>query len=585
VLIRWRRGLAVLVLAALAAVLPGAPALADDQADLAVTLTGTAPAVPGEAVTWTATVTNRGPDAARDVLLTLTVPLGAGDALHAMTSTVGPCTTGASGAVTCDLGDLAVTGSVRVTAVQVLSADRTEAPSATVVVASSTTDPGTNDNTTTAKVALHPVADLWLTQSAAGTDVVLGDPVTMILTLVDLGPSTIPAGTQVVETLPAAVSYTPNGSSSGCTAAGQQVTCVLNQPLHVGARSGTTLVLQGLAMSGATLGYSAVATVPAAATDPDPGNNRAAAANPIGRQADVGISTSGGTDAVSAGTGTSFTYTVTNNGPGTATGVTVHEVLPDGLRFDSSASGCTAAGQSVTCPTIDSMASGTSRSLVVNVVVDPGVAAGTVIRAARVTATGAADPNGSNQTGYAAVPIARQANLALSAGRVGPAPMAGGPVTYELTVRNLGPASATGVTVTDRLPPEVTLGSATVPGGTCTVAGELHTCTLPGALPPDGTEVVRVTGTVTGMASGGTLSDGGYAMAAEIEPDPSDNAATTSELVQAGAPGQAGSVSAGAGGTRTGLGWLTWAGAGTLLFGLVLLGLAGRRMVLTRSGR
>lgn len=582
--IRWWRGLTVLATLCAVAV-PAAPAFADDAADLSVTVSGTSPAIPGTAVTWSATVTNSGPAVAHDVVLTLAVPLGPGDALRSATSTIGPCAVAGTGTVTCDLGDLAVTGSIAVTATQTLASDHFQAPSATATVSASTADANPANNSATAKADPHPVADLWLTQSATGTNVVLGDPVTLVLTLVDLGPSTIPAGTRVVETLPAAVTFNPNGSSSGCAVSGTQVACVLGQPLQVGTRGGTTLVLQGLALSSQGLAYSAVATPPTSVTDPDPGNNKAATANAIGRQADVGVTTSGGADGVAAGTSASFTYAVTNNGPGVATGVTVQEVLPEGLTFDSSASGCTAVDQSVTCPPIDAMPAGTTRTLVVNVEVEPDMAAGTTVRAVRVTTTGAEDPNGSNQSGYAPVEVTRTANLALSAGRVGPAPVPGGTVTYELTVRNLGPASATGVTVTDRLPAEVTLGAATVPGGgTCTVAGDLHTCTLAQPLAPDGTEVIRVTGTVSGTTVGTTLSDTGYATAVEAESDPSDNPATTTELAQAaaGVDRARRPVSFHLG---SGLSWLTWAGGGTVLFGLVLLVLAGRRMIGARSAR
>jgi uncharacterized repeat protein (TIGR01451 family) len=586
VVIRWGRGLAVLALATLyAAGVPGPPAFADDPADLSVTVSGTSPAIPGAAVTWTATVANSGPAVAREVALTLAVPLAPGDALRSATSTIGPCTVAGTGTVTCDLGSIAVTGSIKVTATQTLASDHLRAPSATATVSAASTDADPANNSATAKSDPHPVADLWLTQSATGTNVVLGDPVTLVLTVVDLGPSAIPAGTRVVETLPTAVSFNPNGSSSGCTVSGAHVTCVLGQPLQVGTRGGTTLVLQGLALSSQGLAYSAVATPPAAVTDPDPGNNKAATANAIGRQADVGITTGGGTDGVAAGTSASFTYAVTNNGPGAATGVTVHEVLPEGLAFDSSASGCTAVDQTVTCPAIDAMPAGTTRTLTLNVQVEPDMAAGTTIRAARVTTTGAQDPNGSNQTGYAPIEVIRTANLALSAGRVGPAPVTAGTVTYELTVRNLGPASATGVTVTDRLPSEVTLGAATVPGGgTCAVAGDLHTCTLTDPLLPDGTQTIRVTGTVTGSTVGTTLTDSGYATAVETEADPSDNPATTTEIVQTAAPADRPRrpVSFHLG---SGLSWLTWAGGGTVLFGLVLLLLAGRRMASARSTR
>jgi uncharacterized repeat protein (TIGR01451 family) len=59
----------------------------------------------------------------------------------------------------------------------------------------------------------------------------------------------------------------------------------------------------------------------------------------------------------------------------------------------------------------------------------------------------------------------------------------GGQLTYTIGVEDLGPAPATGVTVTDNLPKGVGLVSATGPTGACATKGGKVTCTI-GSLTP-----------------------------------------------------------------------------------------------------
>jgi uncharacterized repeat protein (TIGR01451 family) len=61
----------------------------------------------------------------------------------------------------------------------------------------------------------------------------------------------------------------------------------------------------------------------------------------------------------------------------------------------------------------------------------------------------------------------------------------GSSLTYTITVENLGPSPATGVTVTDDLPRGVDLISASGPSGPCAVQGGRVTCSV-GALNPTG---------------------------------------------------------------------------------------------------
>jgi len=71
-----------------------------------------------------------------------------------------------------------------------------------------------------------------------------------------------------------------------------------------------------------------------------------------------------------------YTLTVTDAGPDAGTGLALTDALPEGVAFASSASGCTADAQEVSCPLSD-LAKGERRSFAVDVTVDPAAQSGT----------------------------------------------------------------------------------------------------------------------------------------------------------------------------------------------------------------
>jgi len=581
------RGAAVVAL--LASLAAGAPAYAapDGTADLALTATAGGPAVPGQPLTWTLTATNHGPAAAESVTVTQTVPLVPGEVIGSAVSSVGPCTIHPPGTVSCDLGGLDPGATVTVTTGQTLAADRTSAPSTSAIITAATPDGGTADNSATATATPHPVADLWLTGGVAGIDPLLGGPPTVSVVLTDNGPGVVPAGTRASVTLPAPVSFTAAGSSSGCTASGRVVTCVLNRPLGVGSKNAVSLTVRGSPAPAGSLGYAVTADVPAGITDPNTDNNRATLTNPGPTDTDVGVVAAGPTEPVAAGTTASVTYTVTNHGPADATGVSVTATLPAGLRFDSSANGCSVAGPTVTCPTVPALAAGAAVALVVTLAVDPAQPPGAIFAPVRVAVAAPRDRGDANRVGYLPLAVVHRANLALNASRAEGPLNAGEPVSYQLTVHNFGPGTATGVTVTDRLPVEVAVGTATVPGGTCAAAGQLHTCTLTAPLPVDTSVVVTITGTVSPAVAGDTITDTGFASATDPDPDNTDNGASSTGVVEGAVTPAAHQVASDSPVHRVvaRLTWWIWAGAGTVLVGMVLLAVALRRNAATRSSR
>lgn len=101
-------------------------------------------------------------------------------------------------------------------------------------------------------------------------------------------------------------------------------------------------------------------------------------------------------------------------------------------------------------------------------------------------------------------------------------------VTYTITVTNNGPGTATGVTMTDNLPAELSFVSATPSQGTCTNNVNLVTCDL-GSLLEGSTATVIMVATVVAE---GTITNTTIITHNEPDPDPSNN--SSSATVQAG---------------------------------------------------
>ena len=122
------------------------------------------------------------------------------------------------------------------------------------------------------------------------------------------------------------------------------------------------------------------------------------------------------------------------------------------------------SGQVLTC-VADEVAVGAEATFVFTARV---VTAGAVVNSATVTTSASTDPNDGNNTATFASLAGTAADLAIA--KDGPVTItAGGTVTYTITVTNAGPSPAAGVTVTDAVPPGLTVTSAAASPGTCAI--------------------------------------------------------------------------------------------------------------------
>jgi len=201
-------------------------------------------------------------------------------------------------------------------------------------------------------------------------------------------------------------------------------------------------------------------------TDPTPGNSSATASTTVSFAADLAISKTG-PGSVNAGQNVVYTITVTNNGPNSATAVSVADITPAGLIFVSNTGACTTA---FPCNALGPMTSGQVKTITSTYTVPLGYAgASPILNTATVTATtpNTIDPNTGNNTSTTSTGLgAASADLAIS--KTGAASVfRGASVVYTITVTNNGPTDAVGVSMADPTPTGLTFVSN---AGACTTA-------------------------------------------------------------------------------------------------------------------
>ena len=226
----------------------------------------------------------------------------------------------------------------------------------------------------------------------------------------------------VVDDLPDAFEWVAP-APSGCSIAGQKLTCDVS-PASL-RPAGTTVTINATARlkAGATAGTfdnrAYVTTQDDALTTPPPctdtgaieaNNNVDCESTPVNPIADMAIVKNASQSQVGAGGGFNWVLDITNNGPSTATNVVVGDIVPSQLTVtgvSSSQFNCTHTGNSVTC-TKASMAVGETGQVTIAVSVPSTAASGTVVNVGTVEAT-TPDTNLSNNSDDASVVLVAQA--------------------------------------------------------------------------------------------------------------------------------------------------------------------------------
>jgi len=243
------------------------------------------------------------------------------------------------------------------------------------------------------------------------------------------------------------------------------------------------------------------------------------------------VSKTADTDALNQGVDTTVTYTVTirNGGSVAAEGVIISDTLPVGADFVSASAGCTESSGTVTC-NIGTVAAGAqlSRQIVVEFVdPQPQPSDPDYQNAADVSATNGDTSSGNNLCTHDlnVTPVVEPPDLACISKTVDQETLTidGGSLTYVVTVKNNGPTTATGVTVTDFLDPNVTVTGA-IPDSCSGVAGTIE-CLL-GDLLAGASDTLTLNVSVPPLAAGTTVANSARVDGNEADPTPDNNAGT-----------------------------------------------------------
>ncbi len=308
-------------------------------------------------------------------------------------------------------------------------------------------------------------ADLELTKSVDSANPNVGETVTFTVNLSNQGPN---AATSVIvrDLVPTGMTFVNATPSIGTYDSGTGLWNVGSLPsggaasLTLRSRVDTTAVLTNTAR---------VESADQFDIDSTPGNDAPAEDDQDSvtftpASADLSLTKIVSDANPSVGEQVTFTITVSNSGPNTATGITVLDQLPVGTSFVSATP--TQGNYNPVSGewTVGSLSLGATATLNIVAVANT---TGLSINTAEITAADQLDPDsphGNNnpaEDDQASAEIApQQIDLSLTKTVSDSSPNVGDQVTFLITTRNAGPSQATGVTITETLPSGVTLVSS-----------------------------------------------------------------------------------------------------------------------------
>ena len=410
------------------------------------TVASDAPLVPGDVVIFAGKVTNAGPSAARDVIVTDTLAEG----LTFVPDQSSTSCTADGKQVTCAVGTLSAT-EITVKIAARIDADRRGEISNTAAASSPTGPNCTREQpceSTVGPLKLEPRAKLVVQKTTSATDITAGDSVTFDISIKNEGLSDA-TNVALRDELDPGLTFV--SASTGCTADGQVVSC---DPVTVlaGKTARYTITAKLATDFGDTLKNSVVVTSP---DDPNCVTGCAAQLQAAGvaRSADLAISASSPT--IAPGSTGTVTVAVQNNGPSTAAGSTQFTVtVPTSLTVTAPETCVQRVAGVWTCTIADPIApNATPLEFAFTVSVPANhQAPETLDVSADITQAGSPDPVAANNKNPATITVAAaEADLSVTKTLATSPFVPGARAVWEVVVHNAGPSTARGVTVKDTL--------------------------------------------------------------------------------------------------------------------------------------
>ena len=513
------------------------------------------PVLAGNPITYTQSVTNRGPSNAAAVSFTQVVPANT-TFQSAVTPGGWACVlppVGGTGNITCTIATLPPATTANFQFVVKVNAGT---PAGTIIsdtatVTTTSRDTVAGDNSATVNIAVGTAgqADVRITNVGTPDPVTAGNNITYTQIATNGGPSNalaalfteaVPANTTFVSLptpagwacLTPAVGATGNISCNiGVFTSGASATFVVTVKVNANTPSGTLI--------------NDTATISSVTADPNPGNNSAGSSIAVGTSADLSITNADSPDPVIAGNNITYTQILTNPGPSNAANVTFTEAIPANTNFQLfvppagwACNSLVVGGTGTLTCTIASLAPGsTTFSPVVQV--NGGTASGTTITDT-VTVSSSTDTNNGNNTKTTTTTVATagQADLVMANTPSAPSVTAGSNITYTQTVTNNGPATANTLSFTETIPANTNFQSLAPGSWTCPVliVGSTgpFTCTLATLNAAASSPISLVVQVNSNTPSGTVIGDTASVSAATSDPNLANNSATATVTVGTG---------------------------------------------------
>jgi uncharacterized repeat protein (TIGR01451 family) len=487
-------------------------------ADVGITKTGPASAVPGTSLVYTISVSNAGPSVATGVNVSDITPTGL-----TFVSNTGDCTT----AFPCSLGTIPAGASRTITATYLVPSNHTGPDPIvnTASVTATTADPVAANNAATANTPLAArSADLTVTKTGPA-GVVLGANAVYTVVVTNAGPSDA-AGVSLDDPTPPGLTFV---SATAPCAGG--FPCALGDVASGASVTVNVTYLVPAAYTGPNPIVN-IATVTSPTADPNPGDNSATASTPVtAPTADLSVTKTGPATVV-PGANVAYTITVTNGGPNDADAVSLADPTPTGLAFVSATAPC-AGG--FPCA-LGTLAMGASVTVTATYDV-PSAYAGPspIVNTATVSAT-TTDPVAANNSQSVSSTVTPTADLGITKSDGLTNVLPGSPLTYAILVTNAGPSAMVGAVVADPIPAQLTGVSwtcAATGGSACAVAGGSGNVATSVDLSVGGVATFTVTGTVAPASGALTNTATVAAPAGATDPNTANNSATDVTTINA----------------------------------------------------
>lgn len=384
-----------------------------------------------------------------------------------------------------------------------------------------------------------PMADLSVTKTDSPDPVDAPGSLTYTIQVTNDGPDSA-VNVLVEDTLPSGVSFQSVTTDRGTCRGSSTVTCDLGG-LSRGS-SGTITVVVGVSE---TTPSSIENTVHVASDTNDPVlvNNSATEATTVnhptapGDQADLSLGKTCDSTMTFPGENLTYTLSVENLGPATATNVQAIDPFPDGLTYDHSETSqgtCTFADSTVTCDLGD-LPVDQQVQITIGAVVDDSTR-GTLANTATLQAD-QTDPVTTNNSSMTTVdvqePRPKTVQLKVTKTDTKDPVEPGEAFAYVLTVTNDGPDDASSVEIVDTLPVSaIAFDSAEPSMGSCTSTGAELRCSVPYVLKGE-TVTVTVNVHASSVAGDQTVTNSVSVTSAETDGNPADNTATETTTIKA----------------------------------------------------